>query len=502
MPRFPAIIFTAFLIKIISCPLYIVAATSIPLIRNNFNAKTSQERAWWLQTQGDLLQAKYHAAHKAKRQQGYTTESLTNLNSDYSYYGSMSIGTPSRSFYVILDTGSADLWVASSSCTSNCPNIADVFDPSMSTTFENSSLSLDIVYGSGEVKGIVGQDTVTMAGFTTTNQAFGVINELTSDVISSGGPVSGLMGLAWTPLAQTKGTPWWQSLAEQNVWAQPLFAFYLTRYLHSTHSSGVTEPGGYMDIGFTNNAYYDDPIDYVDLTVSSYWMIPLRSIIIQGKTFNIEAQAAIDTGTSLIAGPTAFMSLLYATIPGAALGTGSLQNYYTYPCSTVIEVSLSFGSQTYPISPGDFSRPVDLSGVTCAGAFFGLDLGNSTSLEWIIGDAFLKNVYTVFRASPPSVGFAPITNPSGPSLSSSPSIWPADRSGSSAIAISMTGSFHTVSALPASVVPLGTLTNQVISSSSTIPSSKSKSRGVTMSARVGGLGSGFIIAAIVGPLVL
>jgi hypothetical protein len=38
---------------------------------------------------------------------------------------------------------------------------------------------------------------------------------------------------------------------------------------------------------------------------------------------------------------------------------------------------------------------------------FGLDLGTQGGPDWVIGDAFLKNVYSVFRFSPgPSVGFA------------------------------------------------------------------------------------------------
>ena len=41
---------------------------------------------------------------------------LANHNLDASYSGSVSLGTPAQAFDIVLDTGSADLWVAASEC--------------------------------------------------------------------------------------------------------------------------------------------------------------------------------------------------------------------------------------------------------------------------------------------------------------------------------------------------------------------------------------------------
>ena len=50
----------------------------------------------------------------------------------------------------------------------------------------------------------------------------------------------------------------------------------------------------------------------------------------------------------------------------------------------------------------------------CVGGIFDLTAGtktNSTGLPpWIFGDTFLKNVYSVFRYDPPSVGFAKLAH--------------------------------------------------------------------------------------------
>ncbi|GFZ44387.1 hypothetical protein JCM24511_02109 [Saitozyma sp. JCM 24511] len=86
-------------------------------------------------------------------------ETLIDIGVDASYAGHVSIGTPGQSFNVILDTGSADLWVAESQCnTSTCRNIP-LFSPSSSATFSGSSKSFSITYGSGTAQGTVAKDT-------------------------------------------------------------------------------------------------------------------------------------------------------------------------------------------------------------------------------------------------------------------------------------------------------------------------------------------------------
>ena len=101
------------------------------------------------------------------------------------------------------------------------------------------------------------------------------------------------------------------------------------------------------------------------------------------------------------------MDSLYAQVPGAQPGSGSNAGYYVFPCSTKVTVSLKFGGKDYSIQTSDFSRPVDTSGTTCYGSFFPLDLSGST-VQWIVGDSFLKNVYSVYRSSPAAVGFAAV----------------------------------------------------------------------------------------------
>jgi len=64
------------------------------------------------------------------------------------------------------------------------------------------------------------------------------------------------------------------------------------------------------------------------------------------------------------------MASIYAQIPGASAGTGDLAGYYVYPCSTKVNVSMTFGGTAYSINSADFSRPADSSGSTCTGGSY------------------------------------------------------------------------------------------------------------------------------------
>ena len=94
----------------------------------------------------------------AKRSTG--SVALTDEEDDLEWAGTISIGTPAQKFLIDFDTGSSDLWVPSSSCTSSTCKSKSRFSASASSTASKKSGTFSIEYGDGStVSGPVYTDT-------------------------------------------------------------------------------------------------------------------------------------------------------------------------------------------------------------------------------------------------------------------------------------------------------------------------------------------------------
>ncbi|KAF8552734.1 acid protease [Imleria badia] len=386
----------------------LASGQSITLSRRQPTVRSVEDWGAWAKNEREALRVKYGGSPLSKRSEG--TNLITNQNADSSYFGSLAIGTPPISFYVILDTGSADLWVADNNCILGCTQNEALYNSASSSTFQNLSQPFSITYGSGQAAGDLVADAVQMAGFMVNNQTFGAVTQVSQGVLSN--PVSGLMGLGWQTIASSNAPPFWQTLASKGTWSQPVMGFQLTRFVNDS-SARPLEPGGSFTMGFVNSSLYTGSIDYQNLvTTPSFWMLSLTKLTVQGSGLSLPSgsasYAAIDTGTTLVGGPSNVIQNIYAHIPGSQAGTGNWEGYWTYPCNTKVNIAMSFGGPSWSVSPADFQL-TQIGSNTCVGAFFEINTNTSGAPSWIVGDTFLKNVYSVFRYSPPSVGFATLS---------------------------------------------------------------------------------------------
>lgn len=313
----------------------------------------------------------------------------TDRESCREYFASIGVGAPPQYMDTILDTGSADMWIAAGGCNafSGCVN-TPLFNMSTSTSLRPANTSFLVNYGSGSAGGELYNDYIAFGGYNVSQQGFALVDEVSSGLLT--GNISGMTGLGWKPLAASGFTPFWQNLFQANVLPFPGFAFQLSRFVNISSAASV-EPGGSLTIGYLNESLYEPPINYISIpnNLQSYWVIPMDNVNVNGTNVtNVGTPlVAIDTGTTLIGGPSNAVSGLYSLIPGAQAASGDYAGYYHYPCNQSVNVSLIFGDQMYNISAADFNLG-PFSSVnnvsTCLGSFFDLSLSSSSRISWVV----------------------------------------------------------------------------------------------------------------------
>ncbi|XP_078514909.1 pepsin A-like [Lissotriton helveticus] len=316
-----------------------------------------------------------------------SSEPMTNYM-DSSYYGAISIGTPAQQFNVIFDTGSSNLWVPSNKCTSDSCSNHNVFNPAASSTFNAINESLSIAYGTGSMTGVLASDTVQVEGITVTNQVFG-LSETEADFFYYM-QFDGILGLGYPSISSDGVTPVFDSMWNEQLIPQNLFSVFLSS--NSAVGSVVTF-GGYEP------SYYSGSLNWVPVSSEGYWQINLDSITINGNVVacNGGCQAIVDTGTSLIAGPSTDIANIQKDI-GATLNA---DGEYAVNCNTMGSlpaIIFTINGVQYPLSEKAY-----IAQSSCTS-----NLQESDPGLWILGDVFIREYYVVFDRANNQLGMAPI----------------------------------------------------------------------------------------------
>ncbi|KAF8194778.1 aspartic peptidase domain-containing protein [Mycena galopus ATCC 62051] len=319
---------------------------------------------------------------------------------------------------------------------------AVTFDSSQSSTATNISLGSTMLgSGFGPVTGDLFEDTISLGSYSPQAQflnadggPFGIPSEIT-----------GFLGLAPTGF-------WGVNLANGQV-AAPEMGLWLS-------SSGSEDPGagGSLTFGGVNPSLYSGDIEFLPLTGAGAWTLNISALSVGGRSIPLPGNTSLtgfSTGLYQIAGPAAVWKTLWAAVPGSILDATS--GVYHFPCSPPPNITVSFGGRAWPLNVSEITVPMASGSANCQGAII-------TSSGWNFGHGFLKYVYTVYRAVPPSIGFAELStfaDGTGMSNSTGNSGSPTSTGGSTTISGGQTQS-GAVSAQPEPKPHIGAIVGAVI----------------------------------------
>jgi len=368
------------------------------------------------------------------------------------YYCDVEIGSPSKTFSVLVDTGSSNLAVPSSACTNCGSNPGTVtYDPSDSSSSDipactstfcqtcipagsdatecsfgepecdaskSGGCPFGITYGGGSsaLGGEYATDKVCLGSACADGAAVGqILDEVYFE--STQGPFLGILGLA-------------SSANACNPSCVPTLLDSLVEAEATENEFGMcfTTEGGVIDLGFANASRYEGELSYVPIVRPTWYELPLIDVLVGTTSVgapeflftatNDVIGSFIDSGTSvLLFGPAIASAIqnifqtVYADLPGMST---NVDNFWNGNCfnNSVIEPKIDeYPDLVYVFSGED---GVDVTIPVAADAYLMLvdemrclGIAGVPSLGAIMGDIFLQSVYAHYDRENERVGFAP-----------------------------------------------------------------------------------------------
>lgn len=168
--------------------------------------------------------------------------------------------------------------------------------------------------------------------------------------------------MAFPAISNLGENPFFNTAESQGSVAGDLFGMFLA------------SSGSELYLGGSDSAHFTGSIEYHTVDTSSgFWQITGAKAIVGSKTTNTGFETIIDSGTTIMFvpfsdkhptgnkadmkldryGPPSAVKTFYASVSGSAV-YDSTNGYYSFPCSSVPEVSFSWGGTKWQISAAKF----------------------------------------------------------------------------------------------------------------------------------------------------
>ncbi|XP_047332953.1 aspartic proteinase A1-like [Impatiens glandulifera] len=220
------------------------------------------------------------------------------------YYGEISIGTPPQKFTMGFDTGSSNLWITSSKCYFyRACYYHSKYYARRSRTYKANGTYAMVGYGKDSISGKISQDNVLVGGLTIKNQDFIEATKL-SGPEHKNTKYDGLLGLGFQEISSGRVVPIWYNMMNQGLVQNPVFSLWLNRNTEE-------EEGGQVVFGGIDPKHHKGDHTYVPVTRKGYWEFDMGDVSVNGKPIGVSGfSAMVDSGTSLLLGPTVVITML------------------------------------------------------------------------------------------------------------------------------------------------------------------------------------------------
>ncbi|KZV74787.1 acid protease [Peniophora sp. CONT] len=337
-----------------------------------------------------------------------STSSLGNFM-NFVYTTNVTLG--GSEFTLQLDTGSIDVVL--------------VPDQPIETTLAILDHQPNSTYGNGYVAGPVAFAQLQFGEYTVESQAFlnGTSEAPFFDQALFSNGIRGIMGIGLdngrsairNTLDEVYGSKDGEALSRtaiNNVFMQnPELNNFTTVYLGRTGDGEATDEGIFT-IGEYINGTEEDlrGVDSIDVFKPTSWGVPLDAMAVNGKKVALnsslkgapsgKAITLLDTGTGLAVVPPYVMDAMYSAYDGAYKHNGT----WILPClNGAPNITFTFSGREYYINPLDLTAvqtmdfgPSDTNYTFCIPAFNASQASDGLPVDLLLGDSFLRNVYTVF----------------------------------------------------------------------------------------------------------
>jgi len=330
-----------------------------------------------------------HKAHHGHSAASHTKNAMEVIHKT-AYWGTIMMGTPAQEFKVIFDTGSGNLILPSVGCDMPGCNPHKKFDPKKSSTAktvvnERGEGSTEISFGTGQISGDYIEDKFCVGGSICSQVRFIAANEESPEPFEET-PFDGIMGMGFNDLSMGKGFNIVDDLNDSGQLPQGQFSVFL-----------VDEGESEITFGGYRSEVLASDIVWAPVSRQSYWQVKIEDITFDNTPTGLcegSCQVAVDTGTSMLAGPSDLVDKLNDKLAAKEDCT----NFGSLP-----QLGFQIGDRVLNLDPEDY---MDKSDGDCSFSLMALDVPPPKGPLFIFGDPFLRRFVTIYDRPGPRVGFA------------------------------------------------------------------------------------------------